>query len=79
MAYSINPLKETYSQRLTYDVNNNPVYVGKAKAGSSESSGVWQIQKLTYDVNGNVTEIGFADGSSLFEHIWTNRESYSYS
>ena len=52
-------------------------YVGKAAAGSATSSAVWSISKL--EVTGNVTLKTSADGDFLFNNIWDNRASLSYS
>jgi len=72
-----NELK-TYA--IQYAVNSGDstiTYVGKAAAGSSLASAVWQIKRIT-DTSGNLS-IQFADGDSNFDNVWDNRESLSYS
>lgn len=66
------------SIRIEYDNQGNAIYIGKAKAGSAESSAVWQLQKMTYD-NKGMTERNFASASTKFEFAWTNRAALSYS
>lgn len=63
----------SYSTR--YDEGATYTYIGSAVAGSSEASAVWQIKRMT---NSNYT-IVFADGDTLFNNIWANRASLSYS
>ncbi len=70
---------DKYLVYIEYDINNNPVYIGKAQPGSISSSSVWQIQKLSYDASGNVTKIEWAEGSDDFNKIWDNRANYNYS
>jgi len=52
-------------------------YVGTAIAGSAYSNPVWQIKKI--ETSGTQTLIKFADGNVLFDNIWNNRTSLSYS
>lgn len=70
--------------RGEYDGDNNLIYKGFARAGSSESSLVWQIAFLQYDGNNNLTSITWpkdATGavSNDYEFSWTDRASYTYS
>lgn len=62
-----------------YDVDGNLVYLGKAIPGSSQGEPVWQISKFIYDVDNNLISILWANGNTLFENIWNNRVSYTYS
>lgn len=65
-----------YTKR--YDVvDSTTSYLGDAPVGSSESSPRWRIQKLTF-ASGGVT-ILFANGSTEFNQVWSNRASLSYS
>jgi hypothetical protein len=72
-----------YSQIITYDASNNPVYVGKAVAGKDDTAGkaeaCWQIMKITSDASGNPTDIMWADGDTDYDNVWDNRATYSYS
>lgn len=53
-------------------------YVGKATAGTATSTAIWQIQRLTSTAGGNLT-IEYADGNILYDNVWDNRASLSYS
>lgn len=68
-----------YTSRMEYDVNQNLVYLGRAKIGSLTSATVWQIRKFTYDVNNNPVSIIWANGSKQYNVAWDNRASLSYS
>ena len=64
--------------RFEYDVNENVLYRGEAKAGSQTSDPVWQIQKFEYDANGNVVAVLFAEGSAEYNKVWDDRATYNY-
>lgn len=71
------------SLRLENDGAGNPIYIGRAKVGSSVADDKWQIQKLHYDVNGFVDEVLWpenSDGraSSEYEFIWNDRAAQTY-
>jgi hypothetical protein len=68
-----NIVSTAYSTRM--DEGATYTYIGKASPGSAEGSAVWQIARLT---NANTT-IVYANGSSSFDQIWTNRAILSYS
>lgn len=68
---------DVYSKRLDV-VSDSVTYKGEAPVGSLEASAVWRIRKYQFGVDGDVTEL-WADGSALFDKIWGNRVSYSYS
>lgn len=75
---SVSSSVATYA--IQYAVNSGDstiTYVGKAAAGSSLASAVWQIKRIT-DTSGNLS-IQFADGNDDFDNVWNNRESLSYS
>ena len=55
----------------------NKTYIGKADAGSSESSPVWQIKCL--DETGDFSKIQWAEGVDTFIKTWDDRTTYSYS
>lgn len=57
----------------------NPVYIGRAAAGTATSAAAWQVQKLTYDVDGNVTAIQFAGGTNDYNQVWDDRATLTYS
>ena len=51
-------------------------YVGKAATGTATSSALWQVQKID---TSSGTVITWADGNGLFDNIWDNRATLSYS
>jgi hypothetical protein len=53
------------------------IYVGDAAIGSVTSGAVWRIQKI--DKTGGNVSIKWADGDDLFNNIWDNRLSITYS
>jgi hypothetical protein len=53
-------------------------YVGDALPGTATSAALWRIKKLVFGADGDVTTT-FADGNDLFDNIWDNRASLSYS
>lgn len=59
------------------EASSTVTYIGKAAAGGSLSSAIWQIKRLS--VSGNVTTIDHADGNTNYDNIWDNRASLSYS
>ncbi len=52
-------------------------YIGQAKVGALASQPVWQIRKVTSLPGPDVT-IQYANGSTAWDSIWDNRESYTY-
>lgn len=62
-----------------YDsVSDTIAYVGKRLPGTASSAAAWQIKRLTFNSAGDVvTEC--ADGDLLFDNVWDNRASLSYS
>jgi len=71
-------LADSMSLRLDYASGQNPTYLGIAAPGTAESDPLWQIRKLTFDGNNNVTAIKYADGSTLFNKEWDDRDSLTY-
>lgn len=69
---------KTYALQYAVDSGDSTItYVGKAVAGSTLASASWQIKQIT-DTSGDLS-ILFADGDILFNNVWNNRESLSYS
>jgi len=65
---------------LRYDQDADPptvAYVGQAQPGTSEAVAGWRIQKLVFGGDGDIT-VQWADGNGLFDNIWNNRASLSY-
>lgn len=70
----------TFTNEVMVKIDENvagTTYIGKAPIGSSTASAVWQIQKMVESAN--VTTVTWADGNSVFDNIWDNRASLSYS
>lgn len=68
-----------YAMQMDYDINNNPIYVGRARIGSPTSGALWQIKKLNYDVNKNLVSVVWANGNDSYVNVWDNRAALSYS
>lgn len=67
-----------------YDANDNLIYKGFARPGSSPAQPVWQINKLNYDANNNLLTVLYPQNASgvasaNYEFIWNNRAAYVYS
>jgi hypothetical protein len=65
-----------YAKRVDF-ISDNLFYKGEAAPGSSTANPVWRISRTTIGGDGDVTE-EWADGSALFEKIWSDRVSYAY-
>ena len=59
------------------EVSSSLTYIGEAAVGADESKPVWRIQRIT--VTGSVTSIQYANGSTAWNNVWTDRASLSYS
>lgn len=75
------PSNENMTSRIEYvDASStDPLYVGYAPPGSSESDPVWQIRKMEYDASNRLIAVKFAEGELAYNKVWNNRASYSYS
>lgn len=61
------------------DVASSTVtYVGKALPGTATSVPLWKIIRLTSTAGGNLI-LEFAGGTTVYNKIWDNRASLSYS
>jgi len=70
--------------RAQNDANGNPVYIGRAKAGTLDGQLKWQIQFLEWDANNSVTSVTWpqnseGNSSTNYEFEWDARASYTYS
>lgn len=79
------PIQESYrEQAFAGDYTGaNLIYRGFAKPGTATSATGWQIAKLTYS-GANITAIqwpqnSLSKASSLYEFIWDDRATYTYS
>ena len=61
---------------VDYTSTVSVVYVGVASVGSVTSDPVWQI--VRYDLSSGVST-GYSDGDILFDNVWDDRVSLSYS
>lgn len=64
------------------DTNGNPVFLGRAKTGTSLSNPKWQIRKIEYDSAQAVTRITWPkneenSSSANYEFIWSTFSSLS--
>jgi hypothetical protein len=73
---SIDIAEQVLSTRID-EASSTVTYVGKAQPGTSAASAAWQIKKITE--SGTETIIEFANGTDLFDNVWNNRGSLSYS
>ncbi|MEO5350877.1 MAG: hypothetical protein H7836_14720 [Magnetococcus sp. YQC-3] len=54
------------------------IYMGFAHPGSQEGVAVWMIRRITIAADGSTTTL-FAGGQALFNQVWADRASLSYS
>jgi hypothetical protein len=67
-----------YTTLIDYVGGTNPIYVGKAQAGTATSDPFWQIFKITWDGSNNPTHIQWADAVTTFTKVWDNRATGGY-
>lgn len=65
-----------YSKRVDF-ISDTELYRGEAAVGSSENLAVWRIRKIVLAGDGDVTET-WAAGTALFDKIWADRVSLTY-
>lgn len=65
-----------YAKRIDF-ITDNELYKAEAAVGSSESSPVWRIHKVTIAGDNDVSET-WANGTSAYDKVWTDRLSYMY-
>ena len=63
------------SLMVKFDDDGTYSYIGKATPGTATSSSLWQIKRIE-DSTGDIT---WADGDSIFDNVWDNITSLSYS
>ncbi len=62
---------------LKFDDSASPVlYLAEGPTGAATSAALWRIMRITTS-SGVVIE--WADGNDLFDNVWDNRASLSYS
>lgn len=74
-------LTNSYSIRYDYDISGNMIYVGYTDVGNCAliANPVWSIIKYSYDGSNNLISKEYAGGDLLFDNVWDNRVSLSYS
>jgi len=58
------------------DIVGNDIYIGCAIPGTLTSATTWKIKRINTT---NPISIKWADSSTLYNKIWDNRSSYTYS
>lgn len=63
-------------EAIVDEANDTTTYVGYAVPGLLPSAAGWKIKRLR--TSGDETLIAFADGNALFDNVWDDRASLSY-
>lgn len=64
--------------KVKYVVASSTVaYIGYSAPGVANSDPLWLIQKMT--TVGSDVDLAFAGGKAVFEYVWNDRQSLSYS
>ena len=66
-----------YAQQVDFE-GDTLIYKGHAEVGSNTASSVWRIQKIVFVGTDGDVEITWANGNALFNNIWDNRYSLTY-
>lgn len=66
-----------YSKRVDF-VGTDVIYRAEASVGAAENSPVWRIRKIDISSTDSDVSEKWANGSSSFEHIWSDRLTYTY-
>jgi hypothetical protein len=70
-------LRITKADQLTFvDDTGTYVYIGNAVPGTGTSVASWKIRRVTTT---NPVKVEYAAGSTLYNQVWDNRASLSYS
>ena len=62
---------------LVDEVSSSVTYIGEASSGTLTSAASWRIKKV--EISGSVTSILYSGGDTLFDKIWNDRASLTYS
>lgn len=68
---------ETALSRRVDFVGESLLYRGEAAPGADETAPVWRIKRIQFGADGDVAET-WADGSSAFQYVWSDRATLSY-
>jgi hypothetical protein len=66
-----------YSKRIDF-ITDAELYKAEAVVGASESAPLWRIRKITIAADNDVSET-WASGTALYDKVWTDRLTYTYS
>lgn len=67
-----------YANRIDKTSTANKIYIGDSIISGAEGSAVWRIQVIDKTSLANI-KVLWADGDELFNNVWNNRTSLSYS
>lgn len=65
-----------YAKRVDF-VGDSIIYSGVAPVGSVNADPVWKISRTTLGNDGDVT-VEWADGNSLYDNVWNDHLTLSY-
>ena len=70
------------AQRIDEESGGDVLYIGEAQPGTADNAASWRIKRITFTVDGDgdtdsTTE--WANGAALFDRVWDNRLTESYS
>lgn len=66
-----------FAKRIDF-ITDNELYKGEAPTGSSEFDPVWRIHKIVMNSESDLVET-WASGDSLYDKVWNDRFTYTYS
>jgi len=67
-----------YTHAFEYNADRTIKYHGEATPGTAQDGSGWRIRKYTYS-NSQATKVELASGNSMFDKVWDDRATYSYS
>lgn len=74
--------KSEMAIRCENDSDGNPIYIGRAKAGTAEDVAEWQISFHTWSNNSLISKEWPVNSenavSTDYEFVWDDRASYTY-
>lgn len=72
---AFNRIREA-DETILVDAVGNDIYIGYALPSTSESSANWKIKRVN---TVNPISIKWADGSTLYNKVWNDRSTFTYS
>lgn len=67
---------KTPDETQLVDITGNDIYIGYAIPGTLTTDSTWKIQKINLV---NPISIKWADSSTLYNKVWNDRSTYTYS